>query len=789
MSIEVEKLVKELSNVTKSKLIYGKGFWNIRGIEEKNIKSIRITDGPHGVRSEIDKTAAVLNKSYPSTCFPPACLTACSFDEDLLFQMGKSIGEECRDQNVAVLLGPGTNIKRSPVCGRNFEYFSEDPLLAGKMASGFINGVQSQGVGTSLKHFACNNQEFQRLLVNVGVDDKALNEIYLKPFEIAVKESRPWTIMCSYNQINDVYSSDNKYLLNDILRKKWGFQGLVMSDWGALNDNAIAHSSGLDLEMPEAGNRSKQTLKELKKGTLKQEDLDACVKNILNLHDKHLEGIKRPFSNNYDEHFEIARKVARESMVLLKNNGVLPYKENIKTLVVGDFAKTPRYQGAGSSIVNTYKKDSFVESLEKEHIPFTYAQGYLRNDVEPNNELIEEATALAKVAEQVVVFIGLPEIYESEGYDREKLSMPASHIALVDELLKVNPNVSIVLQCGAPIELPFKEKANAILLSYLGGEASGCATLDLIFGRFSPSGKLAETWPIDLASNPSYPYFPGENGTVLYKESIFIGYRYYLSENVDVNYPFGFGLSYAKFAYSNFKIKKEKDKYIVGVTSKNISPIAAKDTVMLFVGKKDSKTLRPLKELKSFRTCLIGSYQEENFELSIEEKDLKVYDVKKKDLFLEDGEYQLYLSTSSVDVIHEFGIIVHSNDVLTDLSATLPSYYLKKDLRKITDKEFEALLTHDLPLERKTTAPFTINNTIIDIKDTFIGKLLVKKIYKVANQTKDELTKSMFLKSAFEIPLRGASMGGMLTLERCIAVVNLANKHYIRGIYGMIFNR
>ncbi|HOC81111.1 MAG TPA: glycoside hydrolase family 3 C-terminal domain-containing protein, partial [Bacilli bacterium] len=480
--------IKNLALSTKLKLLYGDGFWKVRGIDELGLNSFLVADGPHGLRKQVEKgdQLGIMN-AIPATCFPTASLVACSFDEELVYKMGQAIAKEALNQHVAVVLGPGVNIKRNPLCGRNFEYYSEDPLLSGKIGAAFINGVQSLGVGTSLKHYAANNQETNRLTINAVIDSRALHEIYLKPFEIAVKEAKPYTIMCSYNRINGIYSSDNSWLLNDILRKKWGYDGLVVTDWGALNDDFLARKSGTDLEMPGIGRRDKNLMRGIKKGLLNEDDVNVCVNNVYNLHKK-VENLNYLQDCDYDKHFDLARQIAAESSVLLKNKGVLPLKSFENVAVLGAFASFPRYQGTGSSKVNPHKLVSFIQALEEEGIKADYALGFKANDDERDEKLEQEALTLAKQKDLVIIFAGLPDAYESEGFDRSKMSLPASHLSLIKKVLELNKKVVAVLSGGSVMELPFADDVNGILLTYLAGEASGPAVLDVLLGRVNPSG-------------------------------------------------------------------------------------------------------------------------------------------------------------------------------------------------------------------------------------------------------------------------------------------------------------
>ncbi|MGN0622631.1 MAG: glycoside hydrolase family 3 C-terminal domain-containing protein, partial [Oscillospiraceae bacterium] len=527
MFMNIDRIMEELTLEEKASLCSGNDFWHTKAVERLDIPKVMVSDGPHGLRKNVEDSDNP-NEAIKAVCFPTASATACSFDRILIETMGKAIGEECQHEKLAVVLGPGCNIKRSPLCGRNFEYFSEDPYLAGQMAAAHIRGVQSKGVGTSLKHFACNNQENRRMSVSAEMSERTLREIYLAPFETAVKDSKPWTVMCSYNRINGVYSSENKRLLTDILRDEWGFKGLVMSDWGAVDDRVEGIKAGLDLEMPTSyGKNDKLIVEAVKSGELDEADLDKCVKRVLEMVDKYLENAAPDTAWDKDKHHELARKIASECIVLLKNeDNVLPLDGSKKIAFIGKFAASPRYQGGGSSHINSFKVTSALEAAA-EFSQVTYAQGYdVEQDV-TDEKLFAEAVNCASEAEVAVVFAGLPDAFESEGYDRKHMRMPECQLRLIDEICKVNENVIVVLHNGSPVEMPFADKVKGIVEAYLGGQAIGGAVCDVLFGKVNPSGKLPETFPKKLSDNPSYLNFPGEGDKVCYNEGIFVGYRYY----------------------------------------------------------------------------------------------------------------------------------------------------------------------------------------------------------------------------------------------------------------------
>lgn len=772
-----------LSLKKKAELLYGDGFWVVRGVSELNYKPFMVTDGPHGLRKEVksDKKIAFAN-SYPATCFPTSSLVACSFDKDLVYKIGLAIAQEALDQEVSVVLGPGINLKRNPLCGRNFEYYSEDPFLAGKLGANFILGVQSMGVGTSLKHFAANNQETFRLKINAVIDEVALHELYLKGFEIAVKEGKPYTVMCAYNKVNNVYASENKFLLIETLRNSWQFDGIVVSDWGAINDIYLARINGLDLEMPGIGERYKDILEGVKKGQLQEEDINKRVENILKLHHR-LAQLEFKEKANYDQHFELARKVASESFVLVKNNGVLPLKDMQKTVIIGAFAAHPRYQGTGSSKVNPYKLHSFLDALNEEKIVYEFALGYDILKDEINQTLVQEALDLAKDKDHILLFIGLTDTYESEGFDRLHMSLPSNQLSLINELIKLRKKIIVIFQGGAPVELPFINEVDAMLLTYLGGEAGGEATKDVIFGKVNPSGKLAETWPLKYEDVSSASSFPGDDINVLYKESLYVGYRYYDKANVEVTFPFGFGLSYTTFDYQNFVVKEDKLKINLSFALTNKGHVSGKEVVQLYVSY-DDFDFRPIKELIGFEKITLDVNETKNVTFTLTEGDLKIYDPHQKAFIFPGGRISVHIGSSSQKLHFSHTFVFKKNKVTT---FDVPQSYLTfKHPFNVRDEEFAKLFKDEvLPLAPKVKKPYTLNSTLRDIKHTFIGKIIYKKSLEMVEKmnAEDEATKKMFLESALTLPLRGYVMSGFLSYNNIKGIVAFANRRLFKGIF------
>ena len=628
------EIIEKMSLEQKAKFVSGFDYWHLEEDKNLGLPKIMVTDGPHGLRKQnTDKKASNgigLGNSVPATCMPPAATSACSWDEELLKKEGEALGEECLAEQVSVLLGPGTNIKRSPVCGRNFEYFSEDPLLAGKMSAGLINGVQSKGIGTSLKHFACNSQEAFRMVVDEVVDERAMREIYLTAFEIAVKESQPWTIMNSYNRINGVYASQNDWLQNKVLRDEWGFKGVVLTDWGASVDRIPGLQCGTDLEMPSSGTLNTQRIIEaVNNGTLDEAVLNERVDNVVDLIVKSKPALEGKYTYDAEEHHKLSQKIAEGSMVLLKNDeNILPLKDGQKVAIIGEMAKAPRFQGAGSSVINPTKLDNAFEELEKLGVKATYAPGYEKGKDEINSNLVSEAVSNAKQADVAVVFVGLTEEFEGEGYDREATYMPNSHNNLVSEIAKANPNTVVVLAGGSVVEMPWINEVKGLLNSGLAGQAGGAAVANILTGAVNPSGKTAETYPLSFSDNPTYGNYPGGPVVSEHKESVYIGYRYYDSAEKDVLFPFGFGLSYTTFEYSDIKLSasdiKDTDTLKVSFKIKNTGSRDGAEVAELYVADKASTIYRPKKELRAFTKVFLKAGEEKEVTLELGKRALSL---------------------------------------------------------------------------------------------------------------------------------------------------------------------
>ena len=654
MERNLKELINQMTLEEKAGMCSGLDFWHLKGVERLGIPSVMVSDGPHGLRKQDDKADHLgINDSIKAVCFPPAVLSACSFDRELLETLGETVGDEAQATDLSVVLGPAVNIKRSPLCGRNFEYYSEDPYLAGESAAAFIKGVQSRHVGTSIKHFAANNQEFNRMSASSEVDERTMREIYLPAFETAVKKSQPYTVMCSYNKINGTYASENPWLLTEVLRDEWGFEGYVMSDWGAVNDRVEGLKAGMDLEMPSSnGINDAEIVKAVQDGTLDEAVLNQAVERILKIIFEYTDHRKEQ-SLTLEEDHEFAQKVAEESIVLLKNEeAILPLKEKEHVAFIGGFVKHPRYQGGGSSHVNSFKVTSAWDALKgKEHI--TYAEGFSAETDVYDEKLAEEAIEIARQADKAIIFAGLPESFESEGYDRKHMHLPECQNKLIAEITKVQPNTIVVLHNGAAVEMPWVNEVKGLIEAYLGGQAVGQAIVNILYGMVNPSGKLAETFPIKLEDNPSYLNF-GDGDKVEYNEGVFVGYRYYDKKKMDVAFPFGYGLSYTTFEYSNIKTDKETltegDTLQVSVDVTNTGDRFGKEIVQLYVADKTEAVRRPEKELKGFEKVALNPGETKTVTFTLDKRSFAWYNTDIHDWYAASGAYEILIAASSREI-------------------------------------------------------------------------------------------------------------------------------------------
>lgn len=663
MERNLKELVSQMTLEEKAGMCSGLDFWHLKSVDRLDIPSVMVSDGPHGLRKQDDKADHLgINESIKAVCFPPAVLSACSFDRDLLRELGDTVGKEAQATDVSVVLGPAVNIKRSPLCGRNFEYYSEDPYLAGESAAAFIDGVQSHHVGTSIKHFAANNQELNRMSCSSEVDERTLREIYLPAFETAVRKSQPYTVMCSYNKINGTYSSENPWLLTEVLRDEWGFEGYVMSDWGAVNERVPGLKAGLDLEMPTSGGLTdREIVAAVQDGSLDESVLDQAVERILRITFTWLDNREEQDFTLEADH-ETARRIAEESMVLLKNENVLPLTPSENVVFIGGFAKKPRYQGGGSSHINSFRVDSAIDAV-RDIAEVSYVEGFSSSKDIYDEKLAAEAVEAAKKADKAVIFAGLPDSFESEGYDRSHMRLPECQDRLIREIAEVQPNTIVVLHNGSPVEMPWKDDVKGLLEAYLGGQAGGSAVVNILYGKVNPSGKLAETLPLKLSDNPSYLNF-AEREKVNYSEGVFVGYRYYDAKEMEVAFPFGHGLSYTTFKYSNLKLDRsemtDQDTLTVSIDVTNTGSRAGKEVVQLYVSDRTGSVRRPVKELKGYEKISLEPGETKTVTMTLDRRSFAWYSTELHDWYAASGEYALLIGSSSRDIRLTEKIRLHS---------------------------------------------------------------------------------------------------------------------------------
>lgn len=691
---DIENIIAQLTLEEKAGLCSGADLWHTKEVARLGIPSVMMADGPHGLRKQADEDALGLHKSVPATCFPTASALACSWDRDLLQKIGAALGEECQCQHVSILLGPGCNIKRSPLCGRNFEYYSEDPYLSSELAGCFITGVQSRGVGTSLKHFAVNNQETRRMNIDAEADERTLREIYLAAFEGAVKNAAPRTVMCAYNRVNGAYCSENKYLLRDILKDEWGFKGCVISDWGAVADRVKGLKAGLDIEMPSSGGqRDEKIVKAVKNGELTEAVLNQAVQRILQTVFDCAENQKKDAVADMEAHHRLAGTAAMESVVLLKNeNHILPLKKQGTLAVIGGFAMQPRYQGGGSSHVNPASLENayneIVKAVAGTAAKVEYAQGYrldseggsiIEHELvscsdETDEVLLKEAARIARNADFAVIFAGLPESYETEGVDRTHLRIPEGHRVLIEKVAEVQKNLVVVLSNGAPVEMPWIGCAGAVMEGYLGGQGFGGAVACILFGDANPCGKLAETFPQKLSDTPPYLNFPGEKDKVQYREGLFVGYRYYDAKETEPLFPFGYGLSYTGFAYTRMYVDKKElcdaDILTVAVSVKNTGNVFGKEIVQLYIRPEKPDVIRPLKELKGFQKVALEPGAEKDVVFTLDRRAFAYYEPKISDWHAQSGAYEILIGKSSRDIVLRQTVQFVSTGKIQDIKFT-----------------------------------------------------------------------------------------------------------------------
>lgn len=784
-----KQLIEKMTLEEKAALLSGKGEWQTWNLDRLGIPSVYCSDGPHGIRKQAGTGDHLgLNPSLPATCFPTAATVANSWNPKLGEEIGKVLGEEAAVQGVDVVLGPGLNIKRSPLCGRNFEYFSEDPYLAGKMAAGYIRGIQSQGVYSCPKHFAVNSQELRRMAMNAVVDERTLREIYLTGFEIAIKEGGAKAIMTSYNQVNGTYANENTHLLKDILRDDWGFDGIVITDWGGSNDHIKGVQAGSDLEMPNPGlDSARQLVTAVKEGRIAEESIDICVDRMLNAILTLSENKKKRQEeglNSFDKekHHELARRAAAESAVLLKNSDeILPLKTGTRVAVIGDFAFEPRYQGAGSSVVNAIRIDKFYDVVEGSGlVPVGIVKGYQRTG-EIDEVMEKEAVDLAAMADVVIYCFGLDELSESEGVDRTHMRIPQNQIHLLEALAKVNKNIVGILSAGSAIEMSWHHCLKGIIHGYLYGQAGAGAMLDLLTGKVNPSGRLNETYPVRYEDTPAFRYFPSMERNSEYRESIYVGYRYYDTAKVRVLYPFGYGLSYTKFQYD--KLKADAKGIELQVT--NTGNTDGSEVVQLYVGMKESKVFRPEKELKGFSKVFLKAGECKKVRIDFDDKTFRYWNIRTNKWETEDGTYRLMVGANCEDIRLEEEIQMEgTTSEYPYYTNHLPSYYSGK-IQKVEDAEYEELLGVPIP-DGKWSGELGINDAVCQMY--YAKSALARLIYKILTDKKrknEELGKpDLNLLFQYNIPFRAIAKmtGGMVSMEMVEGVVTLINGHFFKGL-------
>ena len=787
--MNIEQTLKQMNLEDKVALGSGKDFWHTKEMSQYGIESIMVADGPHGLRKQPEEADMLgINDSIPATSFPTAVLSACSFDEKLLKQMGEAIALEAKANKVSVVLGPGANIKRNPLCGRNFEYFSEDPYLTGKLAAAFIQGAQSTGIGTSLKHFAMNNQEYKRFSSDSIVDDRTMREIYLAGFEMAVKEGKPDTVMCCYNKVNGLHGSRNKWLLTDVLRKEWGFEGLVMTDWGAMVNRMDAYEAGCDLSMPGGSNfMEKETIEAVKKGLLDEKYVDISAKRVLRLAEKGLEAVKEDIQVPLQKNYQLARKIAEESAVLLKNeSNILPIADKGSIAFIGPMAEKSRYQGAGSSHINPWKLVSATEACPE----VAYAKG-CNEDGSTNEALLKEALELAKTKEKVVVFTGLTDSYESEGFDRENMKMPQGHIHMIEEIVKVNTNVIVVLMCGSIIELPWFEKVKAVLYMGLCGEAGGEAIVNLLFGEVNPSGRLAETWPLKYEDCVSAGYYGNPWKNAQYREGIYVGYRYYESADVPVRFPFGYGMSYTDFSYSDLKIEGK----CVTCKVKNTGKMPGKEVVQLYIEPKGERGYRAKRELKGFAKISLNRGEEKQVQFRLDERSFAIWADGWK---VSEGVYEVCIGKDSHAMILRKEIEISKSPDKSIFAADdivqrkLPEWYRNPKAAPVQE-DFEQLLGRKIEEKPLKKGEFTMENTVMEMKDySVIMKLMYKIVELVVARGfggKPDYTNSSFkmmFYSAVDCSLNGMKNNVAMQNHIFEGLLMMANGHFFKGVREML---
>ena len=791
MSLKYESIISKMTLEEKALMMSGKNTWQTVGFEKYGIPSMTMSDGPHGLRRQAGAGDHLgLNASLPATCFPTAATVANSWDEELGEEIGAALAEEAATMDVNVILGPGLNIKRSPLCGRNFEYFSEDPYHAGKMAAAYVRGMQSKGGAACPKHFAANSQELRRMANDSVVDERTFREIYTTGFEIAVKEGKAKAIMSAYNEINGVYANENSHLLQEILVDEWGFDGCVISDWGGSNDHALGVQNGSHLEMPGTGKSGmRDIVKAVQAGTLKEEVLDQRLDELLSLIFATHGTTEKAKGTTFDveAHHELARKAAEESIVLLKNqDNILPLKPGTKVAVIGDFAKKPRYQGAGSSLVNPAKEPEAILDMIGEYdiVMVSYEQGYVRNRP-PKMDLLRKAKEAAKSADVVLFFGGLDEISESEGLDRTHMMMPNAQGMLIDELSTVNENLVVVLSAGSAIEMPWHQYVKGIVHGYLGGQAGASAMLNVLTGKVNPSGRLNETYPIHYEDTPCYHYYPGKERSSEFREALYVGYRYYTTIDKKVRYPFGYGLSYTKFRYYNLKVNEQGVTFGIA----NTGDVAGAEVAQLYIGKKSDTVFRPVRELKGFKRVVLAPGEETEVSIPFDDKTFRFFDTRTNTWEIESGEYQIMIGTDAETMQLQAPMQVNGTVAEGPYRRDKMPEYFSGKVKVVGDEAFEQLYGRPIP-DGSWSGEIGMNDAVCQL---YYGKGIIGKIFYGVLRLMLKISEwqgkpNLNVLFNYNMPIRGyAKMtGGFVTMEMARALTEMANGHRIKGTAHLI---
>lgn len=768
-----EEIVSRLTMEEKLYLTSGRDFWHLEPLETEGIPSIMITDGPHGLRKQREDADHLgISDSVSATCFPVAATLASTWDEDLIDEVGAALGRESRAEDVSLVLGPGLNLKRHPFGGRNFEYFSEDPFLSGKLAAALVRGIQSEGVGACLKHFVANNQETRRMTVDTLVDERTLRELYLAGFEIAVRESSPWSLMCAYNRLNGTYASDSRWLLTDVLREEWGFDGFVVSDWGGMNTKAGALGAGMDLEMPGNGHAwDGEALEGLASGVFDHSDLHRSATRIVEFMLRAGDAAGGG-EVDFESHHALGRRAAAAGTVLLTNDGTLPLVPDASVALIGALAERPRYQGAGSSLVNPTRLDTVLGSFSS-RAGITYARGYEPLSGKTSSALVAEAVAAAAEADVAVVVVGLPSRYESEGFDRTTLSLPEGHDAVVAAVVAAGTPTVVVLVNGAPVHIPWADRPAAIVEAYLGGQAAGSAIVDVLMGDAEPGGRLAESFPVAVTDLPAHTNFPGSGRRVVYRETFHVGYRFHDSAGVPARFPFGHGLSYTSFDLGTPRAIGDAPDVTIELEVTNTGARRGSQVVQVYIRDPDSSVPKPDKELKGFAKVELDPGETETVSMELDRRSFSHWQPG-TGWVVEEGEFEILVATSSVDVHHSLTVDVPSSDEITSLPGTAAPL--------ATDIELESLLGHPVP-EPEPARPFHRNSSVEEAAETLLGKLLEAGMARAVSAQlgdgeDDDGVMALLIESALaEAPLRGlvGLSGGRISpaaLDRLIAALN-----------------